>query len=238
MFFAFSNQMNRVKKSLAAFTLAEILITIAIIGVVAALTIPALMNRMNNMEYETGFKKSLSMLNPCFVSMMNDNGGVLKSSYANINEFIDSVCTKAICTKVCHTTDAHECGHTVGDWYTLDGRPGWGDLSGGSGGAIFANGMQILVGALWSNCDGTKYLNTTCAQFSVDTNGNKKPNKAGRDIFEFMLNIDGKIVPQGMPGTDYPYIGNPTYCNPTSTAFASNGASCGGKILQEGGMNY
>ena len=42
------------------FTLAEVLITLAIIGVVAVLTLPALMNNVGEQQYITGFKKSLN----------------------------------------------------------------------------------------------------------------------------------------------------------------------------------
>ncbi len=46
-----------------AFTLAEIMITIGIIGVVAAITIPLLMQNSNSKKFTTQFKKSLSTLN-------------------------------------------------------------------------------------------------------------------------------------------------------------------------------
>lgn len=45
------------------FTLAEILITIGIIGVVAALTIPVLIQNSNSKKFVTQYKKSLSTLN-------------------------------------------------------------------------------------------------------------------------------------------------------------------------------
>ena len=45
------------------FTLAEVLITLAIIGTVAAMTIPTLMTNTNKMEFKTGFKKILSTTN-------------------------------------------------------------------------------------------------------------------------------------------------------------------------------
>ncbi len=50
------------KKS-SAFTLAEVLITLAIIGVVAAMTIPGVIVRTNQQEFKTGFKKAISVLN-------------------------------------------------------------------------------------------------------------------------------------------------------------------------------
>lgn len=41
------------------FTLAEVLITLGIIGVVAAMTLPALINRVTYKEMETGLQKKL-----------------------------------------------------------------------------------------------------------------------------------------------------------------------------------
>lgn len=42
-----------------AFTLAEVLITLGIIGVVAALTIPTLVNNYRKKQFETGLKKNI-----------------------------------------------------------------------------------------------------------------------------------------------------------------------------------
>ena len=45
------------------FTLAEVLITLGIIGVVAAMTIPTLLSQTNSQEYKTAFKKAIASLN-------------------------------------------------------------------------------------------------------------------------------------------------------------------------------
>lgn len=63
------------KKS-SAFTLAEVLITLAIIGVVAAMTIPGVILRTNQQEYKSGFKKAISVLNQAItmnLAMDNDS---------------------------------------------------------------------------------------------------------------------------------------------------------------------
>ena len=49
------------KKS--GFTLAEVLVTLMIIGVIAAMTIPSLMQSTSSQEYKAAFKKAVSMLN-------------------------------------------------------------------------------------------------------------------------------------------------------------------------------
>jgi prepilin-type N-terminal cleavage/methylation domain-containing protein len=45
------------------FTLAEVLITLGIIGVVAAMTIPTLMQKTNDSELKSGYKKMISVIN-------------------------------------------------------------------------------------------------------------------------------------------------------------------------------
>ena len=51
----------------SAFTLAEVLITLGIIGVVAAMTMPTLMNSTNGAQYKTAYKKALSVLSQAVV---------------------------------------------------------------------------------------------------------------------------------------------------------------------------
>ncbi len=46
-----------------AFTLAEVLITLGIIGVVAAMTIPTLISNTNGAQFKSAYKKALSTLN-------------------------------------------------------------------------------------------------------------------------------------------------------------------------------
>ena len=51
----------------SGFTLAEVLITLGIIGVVAAMTMPTLMNSTNGAQYRTAYKKALSVLSQAVV---------------------------------------------------------------------------------------------------------------------------------------------------------------------------
>ena len=50
------------KKFFNAFTLAEILITLVIIGIIAAVTVPSLINKTQNQEYVSKLKKAYSTL--------------------------------------------------------------------------------------------------------------------------------------------------------------------------------
>ena len=58
---------NGFKMVRSGFTLAEVLITLGIIGVVAAMTMPTLMNATNGVQYKTAYKKALSVISQAIV---------------------------------------------------------------------------------------------------------------------------------------------------------------------------
>ena len=52
---------------MGGFTLAEVLITLGIIGVVAAMTMPTLINSTQGAQYKTAYKKALSVMSQAVV---------------------------------------------------------------------------------------------------------------------------------------------------------------------------
>ncbi len=67
-----------------AFTLAEVLITLAIIGVVAALTIPSVVVNSQQQEFKTGLRKAVSALNSAITMNMALDS---ETPYDNANLF-------------------------------------------------------------------------------------------------------------------------------------------------------
>ncbi len=65
---------TNLSKKIKAFTLAEVLITLAIIGVVAALTIPTVITNYQKKMYVTQLKKSYNNLTNAFRTMMANDG--------------------------------------------------------------------------------------------------------------------------------------------------------------------
>ena len=72
------------KRCYFGFTLAEVLITLAIIGVVAALSIPAVISNSQQQEFKTGLRKAVSVLNSAITMNMALDG---ESPYDNANLF-------------------------------------------------------------------------------------------------------------------------------------------------------
>ncbi len=66
----------------SAFTLAEVLITLAIIGVVAAITIPSVISNSQQQEFKTGLRKAVSVLNSSITMNMALDG---ETPYDNAN---------------------------------------------------------------------------------------------------------------------------------------------------------
>ena len=64
------------------FTLAEVLITLTIIGVIAAMTIPTLMSNTSDQEFKTGFKKAISTINQA-ITMQYALEGTDMSNYTS-----------------------------------------------------------------------------------------------------------------------------------------------------------
>ena len=64
-----------------AFTLAEVLIALGIIGIVAAMTIPVLVANYRNMVLENQFKKSYSILSQALIKTTEELGENLHQNY-------------------------------------------------------------------------------------------------------------------------------------------------------------
>lgn len=58
------------------FTLAEVLITLGIIGVVAAMTMPTLINNINNKQNIAALKKAYSLISQAGVDVIRENGSL------------------------------------------------------------------------------------------------------------------------------------------------------------------
>ena len=79
-----------------AFTLAEVLITLGIIGVVAALTMPALIQQQHKLVVETRLKKFYSVINQAITMSERDNGDKLYWTPSDSDDLWNSYLKKYI----------------------------------------------------------------------------------------------------------------------------------------------
>ena len=152
------------------FTLAEVLITLAVIGVVAAMVIPALLNSTNQAELKTGLKKSLATLNQGLAMAIALEGNDASSA---------------------DTTSAATQSEGLAALYSRRLSVVESALSSGTNSYIYtADGMKFQFVGAGTNACGT--ATNTCVVI-VDVNGDKGPNLASngttyRDQYRLTIN--------------------------------------------------
>lgn len=203
------------------FTLAEVLITLAIIGVVAALTIPPMVNNIQEAELRHSWKKTYSTYVNATQKIMNDNGG----STLGVNGSDDTLRRMyepyLNVVKICPDPGVLKgvCWHQDAGWFLLDNSPAVNSVAGifiilqHGPGHVLADGTiaryTTYTGGF--DCDNAHPL---CGHILVDVNGFKKPNTVGHDIFGMYVYYN-RLVPFGKPSN-----GEGSTCNPTDNGFA------------------
>lgn len=222
-----------------AFTLSEVLITLGIIGVVASLTLPAIVSTTRNKELETGLKKGYSTLSQALKMYEQENGEPIKGSVEGINlkkilmTYLNVVkdCgqgTEAEADKSCIPNKSYvnnpDNYKAVYKNYNGTNEIPYSLIDDGQ--FVINDGMLVLI----ENDGATD--NKPCLYISIDVNGyNKRPNRFGQDLFMFQINNEGQLVPMGAKGTDY-YSEKDEYCSNTSKSEA-NGLGCTAKALSD-----
>lgn len=207
-----------------AFTLAEVLITLAIIGMVAALTIPTLMNKIQDMQFKNAAKKDFAVCAQAIAQMKNDQG-TLTNYYTTSSSFkpvfIKYFKTINSCTTNCIALADATTYQKLSKGY--DDNWGWGSqfiTTDGTFYGIYNNGQ-------WGGRYGINNI-----VIMVDVNGyNKKPNIYGEDVFAFqLLSNNDKLIPMGDPDSYYP-----GHCDRTDW-ISYNGLGCMYNVMK--GLDY
>ena len=220
-----------------AFTLAEVLITLTIIGVIAALTIPNLMQKQQNHANYVALKKTYSILQNAYKLAVRENGnfnfnandanGITTEQFAEaIKPFLkyEKFCNN---TAGCWTLTKEKFGGNMGNGSTRLGKNLGFKLSDGSN--IIIVGTRCSTNAIWY---ALPYSPAFCyIIIDVDVNGAKGPNEGGKDVFAFAIK-DDKVIPTGIGTNDRNMDSSyrPNGCNRTK----HSGITCAFKALQEG----
>ncbi|MBD5401379.1 type II secretion system protein [bacterium] len=177
--------MIKIKKD--AFTLSEVLITLAVIGTLAALVIPGLIKDTSNRAATSLIQSTVSTLNS---AVQNE---LVQRSTTNVrNTDIMSAPAEFLkrnfdVAKVCSTETPNECyantstdyknlkGGTVGLWYTKQA-------------VLLKNGVTIDISPSNAGSFNNKFL-----PISIDLNGPEPPNIAGIDRHIVCVALDTDI---------------------------------------------
>lgn len=230
------------------FTLAEVLITLGIIGVVASLTIPVLIDKFEKQATIEGYKKAYSTLTNAVKMSETENGSIdgwdFPTTFDDNNQLLAFL--KIYILPYMSISKRCELNYNC---FVKPKRPD--EISFGP-----VSPVQYVLNdgtAIEFFNMGFAHAPTTAGKISifVDINGSKKPNTMGKDVFSFLLaskaatyyngangdlarNVKiGGIYPDGygvnITGVHYQYRG----CG-KDVAYGYAGAYCGMKIIQDG----
>lgn len=239
-----------------AFTLAEVLVTLAIIGVVAAYTIPTLMRSYQKTQYITGLKKAYTIFNQVLKEVTIDydctndlkcTGLFASTGGVGAKAFGDEIVKYLKVSENCELSSDQNCWADK-TYLNYDGTPSTSDTNRNSKDTQYKfttiDGMSFSIQHSGDPNCGTMLgwqnnLTQVCGWLYVDVNGLKGPNYMGRDVYKFYIaNGKGAILyPYG--GTD----GKPSqWWNDDVKRCVSdnkNGDYCAGRIMEESWeMNY
>ena len=209
-----------------AFTLAEVLITLVVIGIVAAITINIIISNQEE-AYRSGLKKSASAIQQAFRNAAIDNGGFIPINYDSDSRDVANMIFKK------QMRIAKDCGDVV---CNIGKKIEIKNLTGND--TIFSINSYVTYDGFVILQDGTflrvysvgkspENMTLSTVSLVVDVNGiYKGPNRMGKDVFYLQYNArQDRIIPGGA-------LGNPSMdiCDKSDKSW--NGAGCAAIVLR------
>ncbi len=206
-----SYRLNDFKRRVA-FTLAEVLITLAVIGIVAVLTLPNLIQNHNEKAWSTAqdvFTKRLE------VATRQMNTEEKLAGYESTMDFVNELKKYIKITRICDSDEITKCfakeviwsdGEEPIDMSTIQNAASLGqeDWDTDTVAVQFANGVNAII-AYNPNATQDPYNNQFSATSNsmailYDVSGNKNPNTNGKDIgkinVEQLAGVTGCMIPE------------------------------------------
>ena len=206
------------------FTLAEVLITLGIVGVVASMTLPTLNNNVQKQTYEAGAKKAYNVVSNAVSMYMVDQGvddlseTPLRNNTDGLKAFVNTYFRVATDCGANYSSDSNASCFSK-ELYSLD-RSKTNNLSAQNCAYVVtvSDGMAFCfenratksrdtgLTTPIRNLDGTtsetpimQKVNTEASRnfplaIEVDINGSSGPNVAGRDVFRMLVASNGQVV--------------------------------------------
>ena len=188
---------RKTSNSCRAFTLAEILITLSVIGIIAAITIPTLQNDIDDRELKVAAKKAFSTLSQAYIKAVSENGGGFGAYSAGTTRSYTKF--NALKSKLNIIRECPKSSDILGNCWATEG--------------VGQKDVGVTNCGMWANKSDAQATNTSLVTADgmfimlysynatigidwvlVDVTGDKKPNDFGKDVFSFRM-LDSHIAP-------------------------------------------
>ncbi|MBS5860937.1 type II secretion system protein, partial [bacterium] len=196
--------------------LAEVLITLGIIGIVAAMTLPSIMARHRSKVLEAQFHKRISEVSQAIMMLKKDeyfSGTLIGEQIASLlaSQFKGSIVPDRSIYSAQKQYQKTQIGYELPTYKNYTKTADFRKYKLDDGAIIVSKEFFIFI-----NNDNYSLTNY---QIIIDVNGLQKPNIFGYDVFAFELDKTDTL--KSMPYSN----ATKAYCNTTSSD-ESNGWSC------------
>lgn len=204
-----------------AFTLAEILIVIGIVGVISAMTIPSLITECRAIILRAQFQMAWAKVNQVYLKMVAEDAN-LTADVAQKEPYYQQY--PSLIAK--HLVGAHASSETMSENGNIQAyfkKLGYTDMNGGCSSVILwlidDGFVELPNGEIWWIENGTNQQAIT-----IDINGVQHgPNKWGYDLFTFIYDVEAG---QYVPDTN-------GYCDNKRELGGYNGRACASKAAKD-----
>ena len=229
------------------FTLAEALVTLGIIGVIAAITIPNITAGARNQANATKLASTVADLETAFQKMMlNENTQKMSETTFWDSDEISNLGPYLKIEKIIMDVGDHSLTNDFG--YTSE-SPFTG-INGGNMEDFAADSMAVLnSGAIIALCEDFELHDISSADvqshgfsassfsnyhIGIDVNGAAPPNRFGRDVFYFALGDDGSLYPYGSEILRFSSNNEPPYSDSCTDENMGTGYGCTARLVENG----
>ena len=221
-------------KNFRGFSLAEVLIVLGVLGIVASMTLPPLIVKYQKQVTVSRLQKFYSVFNQALKMSEVDHGDYKfwnsSADFGGILYFNEYWKPYLSILNICRT--GKDCGYNSNTpWKDIKNKSTVGTAIIEDDGRIafyLSDGIFILM--LFYLNDEANNTKREVPSFLVDINGSKRPNRVGQDLFYFERVSQGEtkgIMPTGYNKTKQEIISN---CSKNS----GDGRYCSAKIIQDG----
>ncbi len=224
-----------------AFTVAEVLVTLVVVGVISALVIPTIKLKIQEQILVSKYKQLYTMMNITFSESVKKYGPVKYWDLEAEELFMSVKFTKYIIPAGLEVENVENKLPDIPIHYLHNKN---GQKNDSSRQQIYKLQNGITFFPTWivntkcthrvGNYENNVYLANLCGDFSVDLNGENEPNTLGIDQYQFRVSQRG-VIPVGIKDDSIRDIKD--YCNPKGDK-KLNGYSCGAWIIEKGTMPW
>ena len=189
------------------FTLAETLITLGIVGIVSALTIPTLVSNNQNKINASKLASAIPAVENAFTTMMATEGvqDFAETEFAQNYTTGNSILSKY--TKIIGSNSLSVYYENLKPFKNINSK----NVTSVPSKITYQlkNGATILLSK--TNREITEAqaeeagipITTSSLELRIDVNGKQEPNVIGRDLFSFLVGSDGHLYPIGSLTTSW-----------------------------------